>query len=312
MVRRIKAQSLAKVKSMARFALMIYDMPLYRPPSEGPNLIIQATLGCSFDQCTFCSMYREKTYRARPLDEVFADIDDAAADWPDAHRVFLADGDAMTLPTEDLLAILEKLAQALPRLARVSSYATPGNLLKKSTEELTALKAAKLSLIYIGVETGDSDMLKRIRKGATQKSMAKAINKATEVGLKTSATVILGLGGKNRWRQHIDGTAALINMAPPTYLSTLQLRLEPNVHDRFMKEFGEPFEWQTDDAMLVEQEHLLAALDPPKPVIFRSNHASNCLPLAGNLPKDKDRLLAQIAAAHEGAAPLRPAFMRGL
>jgi radical SAM superfamily enzyme YgiQ (UPF0313 family) len=291
---------------------MIYDMPLYRPPSEGENLIIQATLGCSFDQCTFCSMYREKTYRARPLDAVFADIDDAAADWPDAHRVFLADGDAMTLPTEHLSAILDKLADSLPNLARVSSYATPANILKKSPDELAALKARKLSLVYIGVESGDGDMLKRIRKGASQKSMGAAINKATEAGLKTSATVILGLGGRKRWQQHIDGTADLINRAPPTFLSTLQLRLAPNVHDRFMAEFGEPFEWQDDAAILAEQERLLQRLDPPRAVIFRSNHASNCLALAGTLPKDRDRLLAQIAAARAGAAPLRPAFMRGL
>lgn len=291
---------------------MIYDMPLYRPPSEGPNLIIQATIGCSFDQCTFCSMYREKTYRARSLDDVFADIDDAAADWPDAHRVFLADGDAMTLPTDHLLAILDKLAQSLPNLARVSSYATPSNLLRKTPEDLAALKAARLTLVYIGVESGDTAMMKRIRKGATQDSMARAINRASDAGLKTSATVILGLGGRTHWRDHIQGTADLINRAPPTYLSTLQLRLAPNVHDRFMEEFGEPFEWQDDDAMLVEQEHLLAALNPPKPVIFRSNHASNSFPLAGNLPRDRDRLLGELAAARSGAAALRPAFMRGL
>lgn len=292
--------------------VMIYDMPLYRPPSEGQNLIIQATLGCSFDQCTFCSMYREKTYRARPLADVFADIEDAAADWPDAHRVFLADGDAMTLPTDHLIAILDKLAQCLPGLARVSSYATPSNLLKKSPDELAALKAKRLSLVYIGVESGDPGMLKRIRKGATQDGLAKAIDKAAEAGLRTSATVILGLGGRTRWEEHIAGTAQLINRAPPTYLSTLQLALAPNVHDRFLAEFGEPFEGQDDDAMLVEQEHLLAALNPPRPVIFRSNHASNALALAGNLPRDRDRLLAQIKAARQGEVALRPAFLRGL
>lgn len=291
---------------------MIYDMPLYRPPSEGENLIIQATLGCSFDQCTFCSMYREKTYRARPLEDVFADIEDAAADWPEAHRVFLADGDAMTLPTDHLLALLDKLAACLPNLARVSSYATPSNLLRKSPEELAVLKAKRLSLVYIGVESGASGMLKRIRKGATQDSMAKAIGKASDAGIRTSATVILGLGGRGRWEEHIAGTAELINRAPPTYLSTLQLALAPNVRDRFMAEFGEPFEWQDDEAVLVEQEHLLAALNPPRPVIFRSNHASNALALAGNLPCDRDRLLAQIKAARQGQIALRPAFLRGL
>jgi hypothetical protein len=289
-----------------------YDMPLYRPPSEGPNLIIQATLGCSFDGCTFCSMYKTKQFRARPLDEVFADIEEARREWPDAHRVFLADGDALVLPMDSLRRILDRLNAAFPRLARVSAYATPINFRRKSVAELEELKDSKLSLVYLGIESGDTGILRRIAKGATAKSMTAALERANEAGLKVSATVILGLGGRDRWREHIDGTADLVNRAPPTYLSTLQLRVDEARRDRFLEKFGEPFVHQDDRAILVEQERLIAAIDPPRPIIFRSNHASNCLALAGNLPKDRDRLLAQIAAAGSGAAPLRPRFLRGL
>lgn len=291
---------------------MIYDMPLYRPPSEGQNLIIQATLGCSFNQCAFCSMYREKTYRARPLDDVRADIADAAAHWPDTHRVFLADGDALTLPMGHLEALLDELAARLPNLARVSCYATPGNLLKKSPDDLAALKAKKLSLIYVGVETGDTALLKRITKGASADSMARALSRAGQAGLKVSATVILGLGGDRYWRDHIEGTAALINRAPPTYLSTLQLGLDPKGEERFLAAFDGDFQHRDDDGMLEELEYLLSLLAPPRPVIFRSNHASNSLPLAGTLGKDRDRLLAQVRAARAGDVGLRPAHLRGL
>lgn len=294
---------------------LAYDMPLYRPPSEGNNLIIQATIGCSFNRCTFCSMYKSKAYRVRPLDEVFADIDAAARVWPDASRVFLADGDALTLPTDDLLRILDKLAETFPELTRVSAYATPINLNDKPVADLRALKDRKLSLVYLGIESGSADILKRIVKGATPRTMTSALERAAEGGLKVSATVVLGLGGKHHWQDHIDGTAAVVNAAPPTYLSTLQLRLEYDVVKDYQERFargGDRFEWQDDDGVLAEQERLIATLDPPRPIIFRSNHASNCLALAGNLPRDRDRLLGAIATARAGAPVLRPAFLRGL
>jgi len=289
-----------------------YDMPLFRPPSEGDNLIIQATLGCSFNQCSFCAMYRSKKYVERPLDEVIADIRTAAADWPDAQRVFLADGDALALPTEHLLTILRELAAALPRLTRVSCYATPGNLARKPIEELTQLREQKLNLLYVGIESGSDLMLKKITKGATQKRMAEVLHKAKDSGMKVSATVILGLGGTQHSDEHIDGTIALLNSAPVTYLSTLQLYLDESVEAEFHSKFGEPFEMPDDLAILKEQERLISGLNPPQPVIFRSNHASNALALAGNLPKDKDKLLMQLREAMTGFRPLRPPHMRGL
>lgn len=289
-----------------------YNMPLYRPPSEGNNLIIQATLGCSFNRCSFCSMYRTKKYVERSLDEVFADIHQAAAHWPNAKRVFLADGDALALPTEQLLAILRELAAALPRLTRVSCYATPGNIRNKSLEELVLLRENRLSLLYFGVESGSNLILKKITKGANQRSMAAALHRAQESGIKISATVVLGLGGYSHSEEHIDGTIALLNQAPVTYLSTLQLYLDPSIMEEFQHKFGEQFEMPDDQMILQEQERLISGLNPPQPIIFRSNHASNALALAGNLPRDRDRLLLQLREAMEGARPLRPSYMRGL
>jgi coproporphyrinogen III oxidase-like Fe-S oxidoreductase len=287
-------------------------MPLFRPPAEGDNLIIQATLGCSFNQCSFCAMYRSKHYAERPLAEVCADIRQAAADWPDAQRVFLADGDALALPTEHLLAILRELAAALPRLTRVSCYATPGNLQRKSTKELALLREHKLKLLYFGIESGSDLILKKITKGATQRRMNEVLHKAQASGMKVSATVILGLGGSKHSEAHIAGTLALLNSAPVTCLSTLQLTLDESIVEEFNCKYGEPFEMPDDLAILQEQESLISGLNPPQPVIFRSNHASNALALAGNLPRDKEKLLLQLREAMAGNRPLRPYCMRGL
>ncbi len=295
--------------------ILHYDQPLYRPPSEGRNLIIQATIGCSFNRCTFCSMYKTKSFRARSLPDIFADIEAAARVWPNASRIFLADGDALVLPTDDLAAILDKLAATFPRLDRVSCYATPINLTHKPVAELRRLRAKKLSLVYVGIESGAATMLNRIRKGATPASIADALDRAHAAGIAVSATVVLGLGGQRLWREHIDGVAAVVTRAPPDFLSTLQLRLDDDEVAEFVERFerdGTPFEEQDDAGILAEQERLLQQLDPPRPVTFRSNHASNCLPLAGTLPHDRARLLALIAQARRGAPVLRPEFMRGL
>jgi coproporphyrinogen III oxidase-like Fe-S oxidoreductase len=292
--------------------MLNYDMPLYRPPSEGENLIIQATLGCSFNQCSFCSMYRQKRYQARPLDTVLREIREAGHHWPDTARVFLADGDALALPTDHLLAILQALTSTLPRLNRVSCYATPANILRKEPQELTRLREHGLRLLYLGIESGSNFILKKITKGATQQGIHKAMARAHHCNLKVSGTVILGLGGSRYWQEHIDGTLELLNSAPITYLSTLQLYLDEGIREGFYRKFGEPFEMPDDQAILLEQQRLLGGLNPPQPVIFRSNHASNALALAGNLPRDREKLLHQIEAALAGERSLRPPHLRGL
>jgi hypothetical protein len=197
----------------------------------------------------------------------------------------------------------------------VSLYATPINLTRKPIEELRRLRNRGLSLAYLGIESGSAALLNRIRKGASPATMVAALARAHAAGLAISATVILGLGGRHLWQEHIDGTIDVINRAPLAYLSTLQLRLEDEVVDGFIARFerdGVPFTPQDDAGILAEQERLIAGIDPVLPLVFRSNHASNCLPLAGTLPDDRAKLLALIALARHGAAVLRPEFLRGL
>ena len=288
-----------------------YQLPLWRPPSEGDSLILQATLGCSWNRCSFCSMYRGTTFTARPLAEVLSDMDHLTREWPEARRVFLADGDALVLPTEHLLGILGQLRQHLPRLARVSCYALPHNLLRKTPGELLRLQEAGLRLLYYGIETGDPALLKRVVKGATPRGMADGLAKAAAAGIKVSATVVLGLAGRHGWREHIDGTVALLDRVPLNYLSTLQLGLEPGVQAAFTRRFEGGFQPQGDTGILQELERLITRINPPRPLLFRSNHASNALPLAGNLPRDRQRLLQEITAVRYGERELRPLWRRG-
>ena len=287
------------------------DLPLWRPPSEADSFILQATLGCSFNHCSFCSMYRTKAFAIRSSDAVQTDIQTVAQAYPGTRRVFLADGDALAAPTDYLLTLLGNLHTAFPRLERVSSYALPANLLKKSVDELAQLREAGLTLLYYGIETGSADLLKRITKGATPEAMIAGLTKAKQAGLKISATVILGLGGQTYWREHIDATADLANQVELDYLSTLQLMIDPSIHDEFHRKFREPFQPQDDHALLAEQIRLIERLNPPAPLVFRSNHASNALALAGELPRDRERLLAQLQLALAGAVRLRPEWMRG-
>jgi len=289
--------------------MLNYHMPLYRPPSEANNLIIQATLGCSFNQCSFCSMYQGKQYQVRPMADIVRDIRTARRYQPETRRVFLADGDAFNLPTEQLLSILDELAASFPRLTRVSCYATPSNLLHKDEADLITLKKRGLSLLYLGVESGSDLILKKISKGATQQGMITALHKADQAGLKVSATVILGLGGEKYAKQHIDETIALFNQAPVTYLSTLQLYLEPSITVAFQRRYKESFNIPSDLGMLQEQYRFIGGLNPPGKVIFRSNHNSNALALAGVLPKDRAPLLTQVQAAMDGTWGLRPKFL---
>ena len=291
--------------------LIDYDMPLWRPPSEANSLILQATLGCSFNRCSFCSMYRVKEFAVRPLKQIQAEIQAMARAYPGVRRVFLADGDALAAPTEHLSEILHSLHTAFPRLERVSSYALPANLLKKSVAELTQLREVGLTLLYYGIETGSVDLLKRITKGATPAAMITGLTKAKQAGLRVSATIILGLGGQTYWREHIDATAELVNQVELDYLSTLQLMIDPSIREEFHRKFREPFQTQDDRALLVEQIRLIERLDPPAPLVFRSNHASNALALAGVLPRDREALLTQLQLALAGGVQLWPEWLRG-
>jgi radical SAM superfamily enzyme YgiQ (UPF0313 family) len=288
-----------------------YTSPLYRPPAEAENIILQATLGCSHNGCTYCSMYKSKRFTIRPIEELKEEIDILSYRYPDANKVFLADGDALALPTEHLAKLLRLLKEAFPRLSRVSLYATVQNFLEKSIDELKELRAGGLSLAYCGIETGNDELLTMIDKGVSSYEMIEALTKAHEAGIKISSTIILGIGGLEYTHEHIRNTINLINSAPMTYLSTLQLRLEEGVAERFLKHF-ETFTPLKDLQILQEQRHLLSELNPPQKIIFRSNHASNALHLAGTLPKDAKRMINEIdEALRIGEGAMVPKRFRG-
>jgi radical SAM superfamily enzyme YgiQ (UPF0313 family) len=288
-----------------------YVEPVYRPPSEAYSLILQATIGCSFNRCSFCSMYRSKQYRVRPLEEIFGEIEVAARMLPEARKVFLADGDAFTLPTEHLLAILDRLRDRLPDFGRAGAYAWPINIYRKSDDELRRLREAGLAMAYVGLETGADRLLRKITKGSNAKLHGEAIDRLRGAGIRVSATTILGLGGRRHRDEHVAETAELVSASPPNFLSTLQLGLAPEISDEFHRKFGDDFEPQDDLGMLTELRDLILAIEPRRPIIFRSNHASNALALAGNLPRDRRALAGTVEKALGGRIPLRPPGWRG-
>ncbi|MCE1242147.1 radical SAM protein [Oryzomicrobium sp.] len=291
-----------------------YVEPVFRPPSEAESLILPVTDGCSWNQCTYCEMYTapQKRFRARDEDEVIDGIRRLGELYGDRlRRVFLADGDALVLPTRRLLAYLEAIRAHLPGVRRVSSYCLPRNLRKKSVDELRALREAGLSLAYVGAESGDDTVLARVNKGETFDTTREALDKLGAAGITRSVMLLNGLGGTAFWQQHADNSARLINATQPEFLATLVVSF-PKGEERFRAGFPE---WQPLDlpGLLAEMERLLTGLEL-KRTVFRSDHASNWLVLKGNLPVDKARLLAQVrsALATPETAPLRPAWARGL
>lgn len=290
--------------------MLNYSEPLYRPPAEANSLIIQVTLGCSFNNCAFCTMYETKQYQIRSLEDIYMDMT-KASNYKNITRVFLADGDALGLKTEYLLKILQYLKRYLPKLRRVSIYASAFNLYEKSQHELELLKQNGLTLIYYGIESGNYEVLKKVNKPITQEKMITGLNKAHNAGIKISATVILGLAGKKLSKQHIKDSAFIINKTNITYLSTLQLMLTPQTYEKFLRNFDMDFQELNDKEMLEEQKEFLKELNPANKVIFRSNHASNSFALAGNLPKDKEKLIYLVEMALNNDNLITPSFLRG-
>ncbi|MFH1763394.1 MAG: radical SAM protein [Gemmatimonadota bacterium] len=289
---------------------MRYEGRLYRPPSEARSYILQATIGCSHNLCTYCDMYRDKTFRERELSEVQEDIQHAARVHPTANKVFVADGDALIMASPRWHTILESLRASFPNLRRVSCYATAQNLLEKSIEELQALREAGLSLLYIGPESGDPVTLKRIVKGNTFEDHAEAARKAHAAGMSISVIVLLGAGGVERVEEHARETARLVTEMDPEYLSALTLTVIPGTPIQRMMDKG-LFELPPVHGLLWELRTIVADSRPTR-AIFRTNHASNYLSLEGRLPRDRDRIVSAIDAALRGEVPLRPEYFRGL
>ncbi len=291
-----------------------YVEPVYRPPSEAASLILPLTDGCSWNRCTFCEMYTapQKHFRARDEAEVLESIERTGERFGSAiRRVFLADGDALVLPTRRLLKVLNAIRKHLPAVRRVSSYCLPRNLRKKSVEELRELAAAGLSIAYVGAESGDDEVLERVNKGETHASTRDALNKLGAAGIKRSVMILNGLAGPDLSLRHADHSACLLNATQPEYLATLVVSF-PLGEERLRGGFPD---WRalSQHELFVEMEHFLAGLELER-TVFRSDHASNWLILKGTLGADKARLLRQVrdAIANPEAAVLRPAWARGL
>ncbi|MCZ6584134.1 MAG: radical SAM protein [Thaumarchaeota archaeon] len=291
--------------------MLNYDYPLYRPPSEAKSLIFQVTIGCSFNECSFCDMYRSKEYSERPWDEVKMEIDMAAKHEPETKKIFLADGDALNLSTDYMVQIVKYLYEKFPSLERVSCYAMPMNLLKKTPEELKKMYDVGLKMLYLGIETGSDIVLKKVTKGATSQTIIRACRKAIDVGYTLSCMVILGLGGKTYTKEHIKGTAEVLSAVSPHYAAALTLIIEPGVKEEFMKKFNEPFIPITDSEALDELQELVSKIDSKNEIIFRANHGSNAYTIKGIFPQDKDSMLEKISWMKEHPEVCRPEGLRG-
>ncbi|MGQ0771589.1 MAG: radical SAM protein [Nitrososphaerota archaeon] len=291
--------------------MLNYDYPLYRPPSEAHSLIFQVTLGCSFNECSFCDMYRSKQYAERPWDEVKAEIDIMSKSLPETTRIFLADGDALNLGTEYMQKIVKYLYEKFPSLERVSCYAMPMNVLKKTPEELKTLHDVGLNMFYLGIESGSDLILKKVTKGATSATIIRACKKAMDAGYTLSCMIILGLGGKTHSKEHISGTAQVINATAPHYVGALTLYLENGIKDEFLTKFGEPFIPVNDAESLDELADLINQIDVKDQVIFRANHGSNAYTIKGTFPQDKQMMMDKITWMRQHPEVVRPQGLRG-
>ncbi len=289
---------------------MRYEGMVYRPPSEARSLIIQLTIGCARNKCTFCSMYKEKRFRVRKIQEVIEDLHEARRAYgPHIRRIFLADGDALVVKTEELLAVLEEAYRLFPKLQRVTAYGAPLDVLGKTHEELVSLRRAGLFMVYIGAESGDDQVLKAVKKGATAAQIEEACLKLKAAGIQVSVTLISGLGGPERMKEHAMESARLISGIKPEYVSILTLMLEPGT-PLYEEHRAGKFRLLNPDEVAEEMLLFLSNVDSEGSV-FRSNHASNYICLGGMLNAERDCMIEQIKRARK-AGQYKPEGFRGL
>lgn len=295
-----------------------YIEPVFRPPSEHNALILPLTNGCSWNKCTFCEMYTQpqKKFKARDESIVLEEIKQAAQAVSGVEKIFLADGDAMIMPTHRLIRVLEAINEYFPTIKRISSYCLPRNLKRKSWQELETLRKLGLQMLYVGCESGDDQVLDAINKGETYQSQLDALEKIHLAGIKSSVMILNGLGGTALSNQHAINSAKLVNQAQPNFVSTLVVSFpvgQERINNRYQEIIGQPFELPNQKA-LFEELGLFLSHTQLKQTIFRSDHASNYLVLKGVLGKDKEAMLAQVnAAIHQpDSVFLRQEWQRGL
>jgi radical SAM superfamily enzyme YgiQ (UPF0313 family) len=301
---------------------MRYEGRIYRPPSEARSLILQASIGCSWNHCVYCDMYREKTHRVRDVAELLADLEGAAAQYGSSvQTLFVGDGDALVMGMDRWVPLLERARELFPRLRRVSCYAMASNVVGKTRSELARLGELGLSLLYLGPESGDEKTLRRIAKAPLPRghrrdptfvfdNHVEAARRAKAAGMKTSVIFLLGAGGVELSEQHARGSARLATEMDPDYVAALTLTVVPGTPIDLRRRQGR---YRLPDvAGLLRELRTFVAEARPTDALFRTNHASNYLPLAGRLPRDGERIVAMIDAALGGSVPLRPELLRGL
>ena len=290
---------------------MRYEGNIYRPPSEAYSLILQVTIGCAHNECTFCSMFKDKEFRIRPIEDVLEDLKIARAQHKFVEKIFLADGDALVLKNDYLIKLLNYIADNFPECKSVGIYASPQDVLRKTPEELKELKNAGLKIAYMGVESGSDLILKEIKKGVTSAEMIMAGKKLEESGIKASVTFISGIGGREHWMEHAIESGRVISEMKPSYVGLLTLMVERGTPLYADIKAG-TFKLLTAEELLKETFELVSNINLDKKCVFRSNHASNYLSLAGDLPDDKNNLLDKIKMAMENTGMLKDERFRAL
>lgn len=281
-----------------------YVGDVYRPPSEAYSLIVQATIGCTHNKCSFCKMFKEKRFQTRPTEDIIADFAWARKRYRSVPRIFLADANALCLKTDKLMPILTYIEETFPECERVTIYGRASDVLRKTEDELRMLREHGLTMVYIGAESGSDKVLEMCRKGETRQQLIDAVKRIEKVGIKASVTFISGLAGKDGWEDHAIQTGTMITEMNASYVSLLTLLVDPQAPMYEDIQSGR-LKLLTPQEVLAETHLMLENANPEKTCIFRSNHASNYLSLKGNLPQDRDRFLAQIEAAMKNTGMLK-------
>ncbi len=281
-----------------------YVGDVYRPPSEAYSLIVQATIGCTHNKCSFCKMFKEKRFQTRPTEDIIADFAWARKRYRSVPRIFLADANALCLKTDKLMPILTYIEETFPECERVTIYGRASDILRKTEDELRQLREHGLTMVYIGAESGSDKVLEMCRKGETRQQLIDAVKRIEKVGIKASVTFISGLAGKDGWEDHAIQTGTMITEMNASYVSLLTLLVDPQAPMYEDIQSGR-LKLLTPQEVLAETHLMLENANPEKTCIFRSNHASNYLSLKGDLPQDRDRFLAQIEAAMKNTGMLK-------
>lgn len=289
---------------------MYYEGTVIRPPSEADSIILQVTVGCSHNKCTFCGTYKGERFRIKDDRVIDADLDYASKHLSFLSRVFIADGDALIMPQKRLVALLEKIREKMPWVRRVGLYGNAKSVLLKQPEELVRLRELGLGIVYLGLESGDAQVLRDIRKGSSPERMTEAGRRVREAGIKLSVTALLGVAGRDRSLEHARATGEILSAMDPNYVGVLSLMILPNTEMATALHEGR-FEMISPEEMLLELREMLAHTQLTRGLFF-SNHASNYLPLKVKMPTDKEKALRTIDEALEGRVRLKPEWMRAL